>query len=328
VRAQVRGLLPFAAGALLPAAAMLAYFAARGALLDLYLATVTYNLRYSGQTYAGPAHAARYLLTFPIGMARVDPLWFVGGLGCAVLLVAARMRRDLWMPVGWVAAACVSIAANGSRGLPQYFIQAGPALALAAGAAGAWAWPRAGRILRAAVAVALVIGVWRVADVRRGFDYTWYDFEGLTGALTHDAYLSRYGRADSGDKYSALAVHQLAGVLAGRTRPSDPVFVFGFSPWAYVGSGRASASRFFWSRPVIVGFEAGRPGYGVSGMLDDLRRHPPAVVALQRRDWDPDGLNSDEFWRRQPALVAWLDTGYARSRDLHNFEIWMRRGTR
>jgi hypothetical protein len=44
-----------------------------------------------------------------------------------------------------VAAACLSIAVNGSRGLPQYFLQAGPALALAFGVAAAWARPRLGR---------------------------------------------------------------------------------------------------------------------------------------------------------------------------------------
>ena len=46
------------------------------------------------------------------------------------------------MPLLWFAAACVSIAVNGSRGLPQYFLQALPALALAAGLAWALVWPR------------------------------------------------------------------------------------------------------------------------------------------------------------------------------------------
>ena len=49
------------------------------------------------------------------------------------------------MPVVWVAAACLSIAINGSRGLPQYFVQANPALALAAGWGGMLAWTLAAR---------------------------------------------------------------------------------------------------------------------------------------------------------------------------------------
>src|SRR5690606_24863271 len=98
-----------------------------------YDATIAYNVFYSGETYTGRADILHYLLTFPVQHARVEALWFLGGLGCAVILVTSwRRPARLILPL-WVAAACVSIAVNGSRGLPQYFLQAGPALALAAG---------------------------------------------------------------------------------------------------------------------------------------------------------------------------------------------------
>src|SRR5881392_647032 len=93
------------------------------------------NIRYSGETYEGPWHAVSYLITFPVRHARVDALWLVGGAGCAVLLFAARHGRERLIPVAWTAAACLTIAINGSRDLPQYFVQAAPALAFAA----AWA---------------------------------------------------------------------------------------------------------------------------------------------------------------------------------------------
>ena len=138
--------------------------------------------------------------------------------------------RALWLPVAWVAAACLSIAINGSRGLPRYFVQAGPALALAAGCAAALSWQRAGRAVRIAAIVLIAIAVWRVGDFRRGWDYTTYDLAGVLGRLDRDTYLARYGRADSGDKYSALAVHQLADYLRAHSSDRDRVFVFGFSP--------------------------------------------------------------------------------------------------
>jgi hypothetical protein len=319
-----RGALLLAIGAIIPVAAMLAHFWYYHAFEDFWLATVTYNLQYSGETYTGPVQALRYLLTFPIRYARVDPLWFLGGGACAVLLVAGWRRRSLWVPPVWVAAACASIAINGSRGLPQYFVQAGPALAIAAAGAGALVFPRLGRGLRLVLVLLLAVAVWRVGDFRRGVDYTLYDLGGLTGRLDRDMYLSRYGRADSGDKYSALAVHDLARLIAARTSPTDQVFVFGFSPWAYVGSNRPSASRFFWSLPVILGFEAERPGYGWRGMLDELRANRPALVALQRRDWDPYSNNSDVYFRSRPELNEWLTSHYTRGADLHNFEIWIR----
>ncbi len=53
---------------------------------------------------------------------------------------------------------------------------------------------------------------------------------------------------------------------------------------------------------MIIGFEQHRPGYGVQGLLDDLARRPPRLVALQARDWDPDGPNSLDFFRAEPRL--------------------------
>jgi hypothetical protein len=124
-----------AAGALAIPLALLVVFWRGGALNDLYQATIAYNLLYSGETYASRWDMARYLVSFPIQHARVDALWFVGGLGCLVLVIAGIRagvrRRAAWLPVAWVGIACLSIAINGSRNLPQYFLQAAPALALA-----------------------------------------------------------------------------------------------------------------------------------------------------------------------------------------------------
>jgi hypothetical protein len=137
-----------------------------GALNDLYQATIVYNVRYSGETYASRWDMLRYLVTFPIQHARVDALWFAGGLGCLALLVAGVRRRAVWLPVVWVAAACLSIAINGSRGLPQYFLQAAPALALAAGVGFTLALAPSPRLVRWIVVLLVAYGVWRVDDFR------------------------------------------------------------------------------------------------------------------------------------------------------------------
>ena len=79
--------------------------------------------------------------------------------------------------------------------------------------------------------------------------------------------------------------------------------MFGFaSGGVYVKSGRRSASRFFWSRPVVLEFERQRPGYGSAGLLADLERERPAVVALQKQDWGlaEDVKNSMDFFMTTP----------------------------
>ena len=75
-------LVRLGAGFIVPVAMAAIVFGARGALGDLYDATITYNVQYSGETYAGPLDAVRYLLTFPIERARVDALWTLGGAAC------------------------------------------------------------------------------------------------------------------------------------------------------------------------------------------------------------------------------------------------------
>jgi hypothetical protein len=312
-----------AIGFVLPAAVLVAWLAAGRALADLYEATVVYNLQYSGETYAGPLHMATYLLTFPIRHARIDALWLLGGGGCAVLLLAWARAREGLIVVGWVAAACLTIAINGSRELPQYFVQAGPPLALAAAWAGAMLWNRR-RIVNAAAGVVLAIAVWRVNDFPKLAASTRHDARYALGQIDRTQHLEAYGDRTT-RKYSALAILELGEFMTARSAPHETVYVFGFSCGSYVQARRASASRFFWSRPVIVGFNEGRPGYGVDGVLDDLRRNAPAIVALQERDWFPDVDNSAHFFMNTPPLAAWLQTGYDQVDGPDGFEVWMKR---
>jgi hypothetical protein len=324
------------AGVAVPLVAMIGVFAAGGALNDLYQATIRYNLEYSAETYTGPLSSLRYLLTFPIAQARIDSIWTVGGLGCLILLGNA-LRRDvdrwtLLLPVMWVGAVCLSIAINGSRGLPQYFVQAVPALALAAGVAASLVWPAlpvppARRlVVRAAVLLLVAIAAWRVTDFDKIPRNALHDLAYMTGRISREEHLARYGgRAE--DKYVAVSVWRLARYLGERTSTADHVYIFGFSPGTYVQANRVSASRFFWSRPVIVGFNETAPGYGARGVLDELERASPAFVVLQTHDWAPPPGDSATYFLTHPLLSAWLFANYDRVRELddENYEVWSRR---
>jgi len=118
---------------------------------------------------------------------------------------------------------------------------------------------------------------------------------------------------------------ELGAFMESHSTPADTVFVFGFSSGAYVRAGRMAASRFFWSRPVIVGFNQARPGYGVAGLLDDLRRSSPALVALQQRDWYPDVDDSAHFFMTTPSLANWLRELYQPAIGPDGYDIWMKR---
>jgi hypothetical protein len=326
---SIRDLWKLTVGFSVPVLTLLSILAFGGALRPLYDATVVYNLQYSGETYSGPSDVVRYLLTFPVERARNDALWTLGGAGCLLLIGGSLGSRDRLVPVLWVAAACASIALNGSRGLPQYFVQANPALALAAGWGGAMAWGwlktsfgAGARVVGVAAALLLTIAVWRVNQFPKLVESTLFDARHALGGMARDVYLARY--ADD-RKYSALAAASLGEYFRAHSAPTDRVFVFGFTCGAYAASNRASASRFFWSRPVIVEFNAGRPGYGTQGLLADLANNRPAVVALQRQDWEPDVSNSAAFFMSTPPLAAWLQTRYEQVNGPAGFDVWLRR---
>ena len=314
------------AGSLVIPLALLAVFWHGGALDDLYQATIVYNVRYSGETYASKLDVLKYLIRFPIDRARLDALWFLGGLGSLVLLVAGARRRVWWLPVVWVAAACLSIAINGSRGLPQYFVQAAPALALSAGLGTAIALPPLPRLVRWIVVLILAVGVWRVGDdpFPKLASNVWLDTQYVFGRTDRRTHLSRFGGTRETDKFSALANYDLGAFLASKTKPEETVCIFGFSPAAYVYAGRTSASRFFWSRPVILDFNRENPRYGVAGLAADLQRARPAYVVLQKHDWSPDVQDSAPFFLSQPALASWLHDAYREVPSVEGFETWER----
>ena len=307
------------------AAVILGYFAAHGALHDLRLATIDYNLRYSNETYSGPWHALRYVLTFPILHARVDPLWFLGGLGAVLLTSRARGRHSTVVVLAWLVGAVLSIAINGSRGLPNYFVQAAPALALAA-SAGLATLAGSGIALRLVVAAMLLAGAWRVgadepvwgmrlAGLPGLVENVRYDLRHALGHTDRDSYLARF----RGVKHDALENEKLVRYIRANTRAGEPIYVFGFSGGS-VGwkSERPSASRFYWSRPVFIDFAAEDPGYGSAGLLEDLQERPPVLVALQKEEW-----RSEKHFMNDERLRNWLVASYALEYETPMFSVWL-----
>jgi hypothetical protein len=115
-------------------AGLLGYLANAGALDAWWRATIDYNLAYSGETYtSGALGALRYVAGLPFERMGADMLWYLGGVGVVLSGIGWSIDRRpaSVLAVTWIAAAVVSIAANGARSLPQYFVQAGPALAFA-----------------------------------------------------------------------------------------------------------------------------------------------------------------------------------------------------
>ena len=74
-----------------------------------------------------------------------------------------------------------------------------------------------------------------------------------------EEYLARFDK--EGGKFSPPAVERLVKSVNESREPGQRIYVFGFASGAVLVQSRSqSASRFFWSRPVVLEFAADRPG--------------------------------------------------------------------
>lgn len=332
-RTWLRGMLIVGATGLAGVVLPIIALAAAGALTDLYLATISYNARYSGDTYDGLGGLLDYAFHFPLERARNDALWFLGALGTLCLLPAVRRRPTAdaaggsFVVLAWLCAAGLSILINGARHLPQYFVQAAPALALAAavGLVPVYQTLRRRHAALALVGVAVVlVAAERVTGYGDLLSRTRADWHVLTGQMPRAEYLSYFGGRPQ-DKYVASAIANLVQLITTSTAPGDTIYVFGFSPGVPVLAQRVSASRFHWSQPIVSNFEVDRPRYGPAGLLADLERSAPALVALQRDSWAGPDRHSADYFHETPILETWLTAHYTREADLDRFEVWRRR---
>ena len=245
-----------------------------------------------------------------------------------VCLRALAQRRLVtrWIPILWVALACLSIAINGSRDLPQYFLQAAPALALAAGMAAAIGFPRLPAWGDGSSSCSLAAADWRVgADpFPKLAGNVWHDTQYALGRIDRRVPTWRGTARREVDKYSALDNRDLGEFLAARTLPDETVYVFGFSSGAYVYGNRRSASRFFWSRPGHRRIQRQRSGLRREWLAGIRATRARLSCCSQERDWPRTAELGAVLPRAIPA-DAWLRDNYHRLDPfLDGFEGWER----
>ena len=225
-----------------------------------------------------------------------------------------------WIPSLWVALACVSIAINGSRDLPQYFLQAAPALALAAG------WRRRSRsrscraVARGSSCSLLAVATWRVGDdpfpklaaqrlarhaVRARPDRsprrTWRVRRGARRRQVLGARQPgprRVPRVADGAGRDGLRVRLLAGRVRLR-RPAERLALL-LEP---AGDPRLQ-------RRAIRRYGVAGPARGSRARAARLRRAAGARLV-------PDVQDSAPFFLSQPPLADWLRADYHRCRPVH-----------
>lgn len=317
--ARRRGDLAWIAGALLlPVAAVLAWFRARGALDPFLDAFIGFNAAKNSSGLVAAAAASLFDGMFAQPVILVIVPFAAGGLA----ILAARDGRTAAMMAAWIAIAALVIHVQ--RPYFDYrLLVATPPLALLAAIAlrrlavtpSLAPPPWTGRLVAIMTAAALFVLVARTpaADAAR-----WA--RALRSAPARQALLERarfLGTTAAGER-------RLATFVAQHARPGERVFVFRH-PAVYFLADRPAASRL----SILAAFGAGAPPRYVRAHLAelerDLERTSPALIALpDTLAQAPARLSELQPIRDLPGHGAALDPQYRLIRHADGFAVFAR----
>jgi hypothetical protein len=125
--------------------------------------------------------------------------------------------------------------------------------------------------------------------------------------------------------------YEVAAYLRQRTRPEDPIQIWGYESLVYYLAERDAASRFQMSHPLVMRI----PGQPLTPMqqrwraefLSDMTRRPPAYIAVVRGDrwwWAPEERTSEELLNDFPEWKALIEQHYALDHTIGRYLVFRR----
>ena len=256
-----------AAGGLAVAVVPLLYFAAHGALGDMWDCVWTYNALYTGDV-----GLTDRLGVMAFGFTRVGSalLLWLGCAGIAVGVVWSRRatpgpRREglaHWVLLGlWAALDLAAVCYPGFRN-PHYFMQLAPSWTLLMGAWVSRVW-----FTRREGSTARKVGCLLVLLVAAA---------GLLNAVLHQSRAARDAIQRRMREHKFTLNEAFAFYVGRRTNPDEAICLWGAEPVVYFEARRPVASRYFFTYPLQM------PGYDnatrVEQFLEDLDRTRPVYV--------------------------------------------------
>ncbi len=346
-RSVLAGVAALGAGVLISIIPLLAYFAAHGALRDLYEAIIVFN-SYHARIGGNPTLAGSVMgtLDFLASMNLLTPLALVG-LWASLVGGAERSAGPAAgeAPTGstrpalgggilavWLVGSAAGIWTQG-KFFSYHWSSVLPPLALLA-AWGALAVAREARRLRgggaqrvAAVVCLAVVGVY-VAALGRDHAPKWTrNVAHLTGRVSSQEYLSTFGHNILGrDVYWFSEAQQTADYLRAHTSSDDTVLVWGFQALVNYLADRRAPTRYIFTYPLT--FDRPETAFRVEArrtFLRDLSQRPPVYVVLVTNDVNPlQPVDSLGLLAGFPEFAQIIAYDYHLETDIGEFHLYRR----
>jgi hypothetical protein len=318
----------FAVGGALPVLATLAYFAALGALPELYSALFVFA---PGYTAIGLADSSAWLLlgrTLREWLLLTAPFNFVGLVALALLPpLSARERLGSLHVLGVVAISLLGIALQA-----KFFLYHYAAVLLLSALLAGWGywklWIRARRsALASLVFAAALVGIafdlvpglpeMRVFWTRSALRLEAHSKPELR--IPYRDRLHQFGDVDAGSNRRA------ADWLIANTPADSRLFVWGFEPAIYHLSGRRPASRYIYNVPQRSEWAQAESR---RILIEELTAAPPAAIVVVHRDALPwvtgNSLDSATALTTFPDLQRLLREEYQQAWRTGDLQVLLR----
>jgi 4-amino-4-deoxy-L-arabinose transferase-like glycosyltransferase len=340
-RERTRGKAPFAAlgplawltlGGLLPVVACLIWFAAKGALSDLYWTLFEFTPGYTKISWEGRRPSDMLYHAIEEAFFKFSALGAAGVIAAVSMTpLSQREREGLLLTLGVIAMHVTGIAMQG-KFFAYHYGATLPLIALLAGLGLYKLWRRClgggvGAILAYFAFVAVAVPMrYAVRDLPQFFaERSWIRLEYLLRMAPYRSREAMDQELSYVADYSLAADRRVALEVRARTRPADRVFVWGFEPVIFWLADRRPASRFIYNVAQRSPWEV---EHARRELMSDLRKTPPALVVVQSRDVfsfvTGNNLDSRDSLPGFPELDALLERNYAFATRVEDFDLYTR----
>lgn len=322
----VRPSLLLAAGGAIPIALCIAWFAARGALGDLYRVLFVFTPHYTALGWHGATVTGMSYYAFTEWLQQYGSVPTVGLLLALGFGVGTKERPLVLLALGIVAIHLVGVAMQG-KFFPYHYGATWPLTALCAalGYHALFQWARArgpvGLVGFALFVLFVPFGRSATKDVPGSFLVRSQKRLAIAAAGFRDQ--RGLDELNSLCDVNIVALREIADLLRQEVPANRPIFVWGFVPNLYDMADRASSTRYIYDIPQRVPW-AKEEHRRI--LMEDLRNRPPAAIVVQHYDVvamvTGDGMGSADALTSFPELQALLENQYTLVRTIDGFDVY------
>lgn len=330
IKAAARAVLPIVLGGATPIVLCALWFAAKGALHDLWSVLFVFTPHYTKLGWEGETLSGMTYWGFTEWLCAYSSVLTIGVLLVLALRPTRRERPGVVVIAGILVVHLVGVILQG-KFFPYHYGATWPLTALLAGL-GFWrVWERLsgwrtplGAGLFALGFAAANLGRTATKDVPHSFlERCGERLRAFTSSPRNQAEIDRLASVAD---VNASANRAVAIFLRERVPADRTVFVWGFEPVIYDLADRTPSTRYLYDVPQRVSWaKAGER----ATLMRDLAASPPSAIVVERRDVFPmvtgDAIDSKDTLENFDALRELMRERYWLAETIEDFEIYLER---